>query len=317
MTTKARTLQEYSYGMSSSPPYKFIDQSFDEGNVIPFLGAGAPLYSRDPRATPWFREVDKKEVIEFLPTAGELASYLAKGASLPDGEHGELTRMAQYYKAVIGVDPLKKNLNKIFSHSQEPTPLHEYLATRPSPLLIVTTNYDDLVERAFEKSGQPCEVVAHVTESNKVRRWTVGSPNCTEEISDDLDIDLTKVSVVYKIHGAIDRRADKMGSYVITEDDYIEFLTRMTRRTVIPKIFAEPFQSRPFLFLGYGLYDWNLRVILNRIQDFRRRPKFKSWAIETLAKPVERKLWEERGVEVFDGLTLDKFLAELKKAGGA
>lgn len=90
----------------------------------------------------------------------------------------------------------------------------------------------------------------------------------------------------------------------------------MTRRSVIPPIFAEPFQSRPFLFLGYGLYDWNLRVILNRIQDFRGHPKFRSWAIETRSKPVERKLWDARGVDVYDGLTLDKFLAELKKQEG-
>ena len=88
----------------------------------------------------------------------------------------------------------------------------------------------------------------------------------------------------------------------------------MTRKSVIPPIFAEPFQTRPFLFLGYGLYDWNLRVILNRIQEFRGHPKFKSWAIETLSKPVERKLWEARGVDVYDGITPDEFLTESEKA---
>ena len=85
----------------------------------------------------------------------------------------------------------------------------------------------------------------------------------------------------------------------------------------LPAIFAEPFQTRPFLFLGYGLYDWNLRVILNRIQEFRGHPKFKSWAIETLSKPVERKLWEARGVDVYDGITPDEFLTELMKQGAA
>jgi hypothetical protein len=118
------------------------------------------------------------------------------------------------------------------------------------------------------------------------------------------------------MHGAIDRRKDSIGQYVITEDDYIDFLTRISR--VIPAIFAEPFQTRPFLFLGYGLYDWNLRVILNGIQNFRQRPKIQSWAIETLSKPVEKVFWDKRGITLYDNLPLPQFLAGLQKhAGGA
>jgi hypothetical protein len=169
------------------------------------------------------------------------------------------------------------------------------------------------MERAYAELGKPYDVVVHITDQEKVLWWQHGKAEPEEALADDLLIDLERVSVVYKMHGAIDRRQDRLGHYVITEDDYIEFLTRMTRRSVIPPIFAEPFQSRPFLFLGYGLYDWNLRVILNRIQEFRGHPKFRSWAIETLSKPVERRLWEARGVNVYDGLTLDQFLAELKK----
>jgi hypothetical protein len=83
----------------------------------------------------------------------------------------------------------------------------------------------------------------------------------------------------------------------------------------IPNVFADPFQKRPFLFLGYGLYDWNLRVILRRIHTFRGNTDVRSWAIETLTKPVERRLWEARGIDVYDGLTLKEFLAELAKQG--
>jgi len=295
------------------PPYPEIYEGLSAGTVIPFLGAGAPLYSRNPNQTPWFQRQQGKDVISFLPTAGELASYLAHRTQLPDGERGELTKMAQYYEAVLGSEPLRKRLREIFSHQQPPTPLHEFLAGLPKSLLIVTTNYDDLLERAFRKANKSYDVVVHVTSQESVLWWEHGSAAPKVFPPDDLDIDLDAVSVIYKMHGAVDRREKEVGQYVITEDDYIEFLTRMTRRSVIPSIFAEPFQTRPFLFLGYGLYDWNLRVILNSIQKFRRQPKFRSWAIETLSKPVERKLWEDRGVTVFDGLTLDQFLAELKK----
>jgi hypothetical protein len=301
--------------MPLPPPYPEIYSKLMEGRVIPFLGAGAPLYARNPKQTPWLKREKGKELVSFLPTAGELADYLAARTQLPEAERGELTKMAQYFQATLGPAPLRERLKDIFTHDQPPTPLHEFLADVPQPLLVVTTNYDDLLERAFTARGRPYDVVAHLTKPHKVLWWRHGQAQPEVVLADDLLVDLDKVSVIYKIHGAVDRRAKELGQYVITEDDYIEFLTRMTRGTVIPAIFAEPFQTRPFLFLGYGLYDWNLRVILNRIQDFRGRPEHLSWAIETLSKPVERKLWGERGVDVYDGLTLQEFVEELKKQG--
>ncbi len=298
------------------PPYPEIYEAVTTGKLIPFLGAGAPLYDRNPSQTPWFQRQQGKEVISHLPTGNELAEYLAKRTRLPESERGELTKIAQYYEAVVGRDPLRERLRDIFSCPQHPTPLHMFLAEVAAPLLIVTTNYDDLMERAYDTLGKPYDVVVHITDQEKVLWWERGKPEPQEVLADDLLIELDQVSVIYKMHGAIDRRKGRVGHYVITEDDYIEFLTRMTRRSVIPAIFAEPFQTRPFLFLGYGLYDWNLRVILNRIQDFRGQPKFRSWAVETLSKPVERKLWEARGVNVYDGLTLGEFLEELKLQRG-
>lgn len=302
--------------MALSPPYGYIHDQLMLGKVVPFLGAGAPLFGRNPKLTPWAQKQGGKEVISYLPTAGELADYLATKTALDADEKGELTKMAQYYEAVAGTAPLRRRLCEIFSHQQPPTPLHDYLAAVPAPLLIVTTNYDDLMERAYQALGKPCDVVVHVTDKERVLWWPHGSAAPQEMPADELLIDLDEVSVVYKMHGAIDRRPNQVGHYVITEDDYIEFLTRMTRDSVIPPIFADPFQSRPFLFLGYGLHDWNLRVILNRIQEFRGRPKFRSWAIETLSKPLERKLWESRGVDVYDGLTPQQFLDELKAEAG-
>lgn len=302
--------------MSLPPPYPEIYAELMQGRVIPFLGAGAPLFARNPTQTPWMRRRKGREEISFLPTARELANYLADQTQLPDSEKGELTKMAQYFLAVRGWEPLHQRLRDIFSYEQPPTPLHEFLADAPVPLLVVTTNYDDLMERAYAARNKPCDVVVHAVGRPGTVHWFPhdgGGPHAV--LAQQLLIDLDRVSVVYKIHGAIDRRNGEMGQYVITEDDYTQFLGGLTLSGVIPDIFAEPFQTRPFLFLGYGLYDWNLRVILNRIQEFRAHPRFRSWAIETLAKPVERKLWEARGVDVYDGLTLEQFLVELRKQG--
>ena len=64
-----------------------------------------------------------------------------------------------------------------------------------------------------------------------------------------------------------------------------------------------------FLFLGYPLRDWGLRVFLHRIWG-REKVAYWSWAVEDSIEPVERELWRQRGVDVFD-VPLDEYVAEL------
>ena len=114
------------------------------------------------------------------------------------------------------------------------------------------------------------------------------------------------------MHGSIDRRGSTRDQFLITEDDYVEFLSRMIRKSAIPAIFAEPFQQRHFLFLGYSLSDWNLRVVLNRIdRDPRRRRGIGSWAIRSQVTPLERRFWEGRGVSVYN-MDIDSFVDKLE-----
>jgi hypothetical protein len=60
------------------------------------------------------------------------------------------------------------------------------------------------------------------------------------------------------MHGAADRHNPDHDSYLITEDDYVEFLARMTSRTAIPDAFGEPFRRSHFLFwvtvFGIGIF---------------------------------------------------------------
>lgn len=289
------------------PPYPLIRDGLHHGKVIPFFGSGASLGKRNPKETPW---TDRQA--EYLPTATELATYLAKKTQFPQDEPPDLAKVAQYYNVVGGRSLLHQDLHHLFDRNYPITSLHTYLADVPTPLLIVTTNYDDLIERAF--GDRAYDVVIHTTDPTLGDRllWLRhGEMQPVEVSSNKLDIDLSAVTVIYKMHGAVDRRDPARGQYVITEDDYVEFLTRMTKRRAIPAIFAEPFQTRHFLFLGYGLRDWNLRVVLNRIEkDMGRRKDIKSWAIQYNPSPLEQRFWLERGVEVYDK-TIEEFVTRL------
>jgi len=303
------------------PPYPFIRTKLRESRIIPFLGAGASFGSRDPSAVPWRKPAAAAQDqwdVTFLPTGKELAECLAHDVEYPQDETRELTKVAQYFAVINGREPLEEALNQIFALRQTPAPIHECLAemAADAPLLIVTTNYDDLIERAFDQAERPYDRVVHIpmSENAEIFWWRHGALKPTPLLAKELDIDLAKVSVIYKIHGAADRTSCGRGHYVITEDDYIDFLSRMMKNAAIPAIFAEPFQTRHFLFLGYSLSDWNLRVVLNRIERELRRPgDIKSWAIEARAKPLEGMLWQRRNVVVFDNLTMDQFAAALRR----
>lgn len=306
------------------PPYPFIVEKLNESKVIPFLGAGASLGGREAGAS-W-----KKGVRGFLPTTNELASHLADKTEFPSGESKDLTKVAQYYSVAVGRRALNEELHNIFNCDYQPTSLHAFLANVSAPLLIVTTNYDDLIERAFDEKNRQLgenarayDIVIHTTDRGSAERlfwWPYGAPAPREVNPNKLDIDLAKTTVIYKMHGAVDRRQASRDQYVITEDDYIDFLARMTRKKAIPAIFAEPFQTSHFLFLGYGLNDWNLRVVLNRIdlnrieQKLRRTRDIRSWAIQREPRPLEVRFWQDRGVDVYNQM-LDEFVRKLMYGG--
>ena len=96
-----------------------------------------------------------------LDGAGELAEHLARAFEVPDDRPIDLARISQYVATMQGPGPLYDELHTRFEAAVEPSPLHRFLARLPALLrergaphqLIVTTNYDLALERAFEDAG--------------------------------------------------------------------------------------------------------------------------------------------------------------------
>ena len=120
-------------------------------------------------------------------------------------------------------------------------------------------------------------------------------------------------SVLFKIHGHIDRVRRADDTFVITEEDYVSFLGRMVSgNSVIPADLVALMKSRRLLFLGYGLRDWNFRVLLDRLNRMRLEA-VRSYAIAYDIDPAESRLWDQRNVEVF-GADLNQFVPRLDAA---
>src|SRR4029450_8934695 len=110
--------------------------------------------------------------------------------------------------------------------------------------------------------------------------------------------------VIAKIHGAVMRRMPpdpQHDSFVITEDHYMDYLIHTDIKTLIPVNIASRMMQSHFLFFGYSLKDWNLRVILHRLSgDAGMAWTSNSWAVQPTPDQVDEKSWGKRGVELLD-----------------
>jgi hypothetical protein len=301
--------------------YTRIAGHLADGLVIPFLGAGANLCDRPATAS--------FALGRFAPSGSELAGTLAESSHYPDSTNLDLLRVSQYVDAIEGEGQLYRYLHRIFDANYPPSSLHRLFARIPQlleeqrrpPLLLVTTNYDDLVERALAAAGSPFDVVwyeakrgpshgSFLHRSPDGRVTPIVRPNKYTGLSADR-------TVVLKLHGAVDRADVTRDSYVITEDNYIDYMAGGDVEEQIPVLLRERMATCHFLFLGYSMRDWNLRVILKRIWR-EERLAMKSWAVQQApadagAREVEEALWRDRGDVNLLYVPLRRYTSRLQK----
>jgi SIR2-like domain len=300
--------------------YRDVVRALRQGNVVPVLGAGANLTGKpDPGDSAW-------DGYPNLPTGRQLARHLAKEFDYEGDARDDLLRVSQYVAVRKGLGTLYGVLHDVFDDDYPWTPLHDFLATLPGVLverglfrthpLILTTNYDDLLERAFRRAKQEFDLCVYVAdgrlgERGRFRHFDMsGKGRLIEGGEEDLSLTLKDRPVVLKIHGFVQRKAlASSDSYVITEDHYLDYLTHIDLTRLLPVSIYERLANCHFLFLGYSMRDWNLRAILRRLwtEDSIDYP---SWSVQLGPDPLDTELWAARGVEVID-LPLDTYLSGL------
>jgi hypothetical protein len=207
------------------------------------------------------------------------------------------------------------------------TAVHRFFAALPPLLrergaphqLIVTTSYDVALERAFAEAGEEFDVVAYVATGRHRGKFCHLAPDAEPRLIDlpntYIDLSLERRTVILKVHGQVDRSLDReWESFVVTEDDYIDYLAQADVASAVPVGLAAKLRRSHFLFLGYTMADWNLRVILNRLWGDQPL-SYRSWAVQPQPLPLEREFWRRRDVDVFE-LPLEKYVAGLSAHAG-
>ncbi|MBA4794398.1 MAG: SIR2 family protein [Phenylobacterium sp.] len=170
-----------------------------------------------------------------------------------------------------------------------PTTAHYIIPTLPWAG-IATTNYDLLVERAYEQAGQGDRLVVS---------------------SRDGDVALDEISrsktVYLKLHGCLTEHED-IDAPLITSTEQI--IGHSTGRSNLFKTFLEWGQNNPMAIVGYGMSDENMRRVFQRLIDERDgRPRH--YIIRPGWDELYEGYWRDRRFEPVD-MTLEQFLSGLK-----
>jgi hypothetical protein len=282
--------------------YRTVVRGLAEGAVVPFLGADASQCGR-PEGSDWHEG-------GYLPSAEELAAYVLEQFALPRGNAGDLVRSAQLATITANAARLYAVLHSVFESNSPPTSLHKFLAALPALLrekgyppryqLIVTTNFDDMLERAFQEAGVPFDVVSYEAEGEqrgKFWHWKSDGDVTLIELPNQYQaFSLDQRAVILKVHGAFVRTDPDRDSYVITEDHFLDYLTRTDISNLLPVELAKILRKSHFLFLGSRLPEWNLRVIFHRIWR-EQRLTYNSWAIPFNVDQADQQFWLNRNVD--------------------
>jgi tetratricopeptide (TPR) repeat protein len=302
--------QESALDPAAPPPpapdhYEEVVRAALAGRLVTMLGTGVNL--RDGGG-------------ETLPVEADVAAHLA-GVFGYQEELRDLPRVSQYVAVTHGLGPLYDELHSLFDRDYAPGPVHCFLAELAHLLeaqgapgqLIVTTAYDHALERAFADAGVEVDVVSYIAVGRDRGRFRHLRPDGTTgviELPNEYgDLSLAERTVILKIHGQVDRRPERdCESFVVSEDDYIDYLAQTDIASVVPVTLAARLRRSHYLFLGYALQEWNLRVFLHRI--WRDDVRYRSWAVQPAPSPLDREFWRQQGVSMFD-VSLDEYGAGL------
>ena len=261
------------------------------------------------------------DVAELTTRLAERFEYPANGDTLP--------RVAQYIAVMNGSGPLYDELHTLLETGLPPTSVHRFFASLPPLLrergvphqLIVTTSYDLALERAFLDAGEEFDVVSYLAAGRNRGKFCHVAPDGSGTLIEvpntyANELSLERRTIILKLHGQVGQNADdrRWESFVVTEDDYIDYLAQSEMTSVVPVALGAKLRRSHFLFLGYTMADWNLRLLLHRLWGDEPL-SYRSWAVQPEPMPLEREFWRRRDVDVLE-IPLERYTDALARHVG-
>lgn len=251
----------------------YIRNAKDNGRLVIFVGAGVSKNSNIPG---WYQLIkafskelpySKCNYCEAIDTCEEHAC---------DFSTDEFLKIPQYYYNTYGPDKYFEFIKSILDKKCEPNVINEIIMDL-QPKHIITTNYDKLIENTTSINRMLYKVI------------------CKD---DDL-LKFQSENYIIKMHGDISEKE----TIVLKEDDYLKYsFNHILIETMIKSLLL----NNTFLFVGYSLNDYNLKLIIKWIDTISKqynigKEKCKNFILDIKNhEDYEIKYYEESGIYVIN-----------------
>lgn len=231
------------------------------GRVVLFAGAGLSMNA-----------LRKDGGRERLPGWWALVEKLRNGLEADLAQEQDALRIADYFRAARGRNALVSAvMGAIPDADYVPGPIHNRVVEL-SFREIITTNFDTLLERAFEAAHIVPQVVVEGRDLTRTRQ----PPR------------------IIKMNGCLTRNPDDI---VISGDDFLAYGERHRLMQVfITRCFVE---SR-VLFVGFSLDDPAFRAIQDWVRQRLGDDVPMAWSLHLSTSATQRDYWRQRGVDLID-----------------
>ncbi|WP_028594645.1 SIR2 family protein [Paenibacillus assamensis] len=244
---------------------KEIIEASKSGKLVFFVGAGLSTLSNYPQ---WWQLVNR--YYEQLYGKTKEGSYSSD----------DYLRIPQMFYDVCGEKDYDRILENVFSVEKETNQIHDKMIAL-NPVHIITTNYDNLIERACGKRGKYFSV-----------------------ISGDEDIArATSSRYLLKVHGDFSR-GFKGANVVLKESDYINYEQNFP---LISNLMKTIMATHTIVFIGYGLGDYNIKMLMNWVKKLQNDSYKEPVLIRTEYEPLEENeevYFEKKGLRIIDAASL-------------
>nr|CAA6826072.1 MAG: CobQ/CobB/MinD/ParA nucleotide binding domain-containing protein [uncultured Thiotrichaceae bacterium] len=245
--------------------------------------------------------------------------------------NGSLSSIAEYYqlRPDFGQPELLKTLRGHLSQNGHGVLLYKALAKIQAPLILISSAYDNRLEKAFRAADKPfVELssivrrsdeydIGHVVVNYSDSDSSQAAPVAGEKLSGMRFLE-QGYSVIYKIRGncgTTEGSADEdellqQDALTLSESSYFSFARYADK--IIPGYLARQLRNRGFLFVGYQPKDWEDRLLASALLE-KRNSQEPCYVIGDTSEPMETAFWKSRSVEPYpiDIRELDKYLEEV------
>lgn len=244
--------------------FKQITDSSQNNSLTFFVGAGVSAISGAPT---WSKLIDNIcEEINYTPKKPYTTDDFLK---IPQMYYYAINRnKTKYYSYITEI--LKED-------TLEPNVIHDKLLEF-NPCSFVTTNFDNLLEKAVQKHAQWYKTIA-----------------CDTEIAS-----INGDRYILKLHGDL-----KHKNIVFKEEDYLNYSEKFK---LIETVLKSIFSMNTVVFIGYSLNDYNIKLILNWTKSLLKDKFNEPIFINTDSIPLtqsELQYHESRGLKVIESININ------------